>query len=239
MSNYIRFNSNPITDYLTDNWQQIRDEYISYMQEKMSLNMLEVQSYSNKLNPVVPRGTTKEMKPLYTGNIVNKPLYVKKVSLGSIEQKMMNWKENEEERFWPDSLKNFPVTARWINNNSNICSGIYFATAQPGSKINHHYGIDTNYPYLRMHLGLITDHECLFNLENEQYAWKDGDLFAFDDNVVYHGIKHNGTIPRTVLIIDILKSVMRDYVINYPTPRWYEDPFVSRHDRVPPVITNW
>jgi hypothetical protein len=209
------------------------------MKEKLSVNVLEAHSYSNKINPIVPRSDDNQMRPLYTGNITNKPLYIKKVALGSLEQKIMSWKKNEEERFWPESLDNFPVTAKWLNDNLHHCSGIYFATANPGSKINHHYGIDTNYPYLRFHLGLITDTKCIFDLENERHSWKEGELFAFDDNVVYHGIKHDGTIPRTILIVDILKSVMRPYAKNYPTPREYESPFIPRLQRPIPKIVNW
>ena len=50
MSAYIRFRPNPITDYLIEHWEQIRDEFVAQRFAKTGKNLLELQDESNKLN---------------------------------------------------------------------------------------------------------------------------------------------------------------------------------------------
>jgi hypothetical protein len=85
-----------------------------------------------------------------------------------------------------------------------------------------------------MHLCLTGDPNCQFNIENEIYSWSPGDLFAFDDTMCFHGIKHRGHNPRIILSIDIKKEAVRDFAINF-----VERPFVSSKEKTPPTISEW
>jgi hypothetical protein len=230
MSNYIKFNSNPVTNYLTDNWLKIRDEFLAQRLSKMGHNLLEVQEDSNKLN-----GTTvHEKKPLYQGNIIAAALYVKDEILSVPEASQLNWSDTEKERWWLDNVKGMPTLAKWIKEYKEYIAGVIFYAAQPGAVINHHYGVDSTYNNVRLHLCLTSDPECWFDIENERHSWIEGDLFGFDDASYFHGIKHLGTKPRIVLVVDIKKSLLQKYAINWP-----DRPFVPRLDRRPPSIVNW
>lgn len=230
MSNYIKFNSNPITDYLTDNWKNIRDEFVAQRKAKMGHNLLEVQNSGNKLNAI----TVHENKPLYQGNIVAAALYVKDEILSAPEAKQLNWQEGEKERRWVDNIEGMPTLAKWINEYQEHLAGVIFYAAQPGAVINHHYGVDSTYNNIRLHLCLTADPNCVFDIENERHSWIEGDLFGFDDAAYFHGIKHSGTTPRIVLVIDIKKSLLKEHAINWPNR-----PFIPRLERTPPQIINW
>jgi hypothetical protein len=230
MSNYIRFKSNPVTDYLVNNWKQIRDEFISQRQQKLGLNLLEVQDQSNKLNAV----TVHQKKPLYEGNIIAAALMVKKEVLSPPEAAGLQWKEDEEIRWYMDNVTGMPTLAKWVKTYLDSLACVVFYTAQPGSRINHHYGVDSTYHNLRLHLCLTEDNQCVFDIENERWSWKEGDLFGFDDAMYFHGIKHEGTKPRNILVIDIKKDLLREHAID-----WQERPFLPRLERTPPEIYNW
>lgn len=230
MSNFIRFDNNPITDYLIDNWKIIRDEFLLQRKQKTGSDLLEVQTFSNKLNAT----TVHERKPLYEGNIVAAALYITKEILSVPEANKLQWGPNEQERWWMDNVKGMPTLEKWILQHKEHIAGVVFYAAQPGAVINHHYGVDTTYSNFRLHLCLTADPDCVFDIENERHSWKEGDLFGFDDCTYYHGIKHNGTTPRIVLVIDIKKSLLRDYAID-----WIERSFVPRAERTPPKILNW
>jgi hypothetical protein len=230
MSNFIRFKPNPITSYLTDNWTAIRDEFVLQRQQKMGHNLLEVQQSSNKLNAV----TAHEKKPLYQGNIVAAALYVKDEILSIPEAKQLNWQEHEQERWWLDNVAGMPTLAKWIDEYKNDIAGVVFYAAQPGAVINHHYGVDSTYNNLRLHLCLTADPQCQFDIENERWSWVEGDIFGFDDASYFHGIKHTGSKPRIILVIDIKKDLLKEFAVNWP-----DRPFIPRAQRTPPSIINW
>jgi hypothetical protein len=230
MSNFIRFNSNPITDYLTDNWEKIKDEFVSQRKAKMGHNLLQVQTVSNKLNAV----TAHEKKPLYQGNIIAAAIYVKKEILSEPEATQLKWQPTEEERWWRDNVNDMPTLSRWIETYKEYIAGVIFYAAQPGARINHHYGVNSTYNNLRLHLCLTADPDCVFDIENERWSWVEGDIFGFDDASYFHGIKHNGTKPRIVLVIDIKKDLLKPYAKNWP-----DREFIPRLERTPPKILNW
>ena len=178
--------------------------------------------------------TFHEKKPLYQGNIVAAALYVKAEILSSPEANQLNWQKGEEERWWSDNVSGMPTLEKWINNYKQHLAGVVFYAAQPGAIINHHYGVDSTYNNLRLHLCLTADPNCCFDIENERHTWTEGDLFGFDDASYFHGIKHNGTIPRIILAIDIKKSLLKEHAINWPSRE-----FVPRANRIPPQILNW
>ncbi len=228
MTHFIRFSSNPITDYLTENYQKIRDEYIRRQQLVKNVNVLEIQTTANKVNAI----TIHEKKPLYEGVMYVSSVLLTSEVLSNPEKKGLNWGEDEDERwFMPDLAENMPTLDHWIQQHRPYIASIMFNVAQPGVKLNHHYGPDSNKDNFRIHLCLTADPGCYFDIENEQHIWEEGELFGFDDAFVYHGIKHDGTQPRIIIAIDIKKSVLQEYAIG-----WEEREFVPRHFRTPPLI---
>lgn len=237
MSNIIRFRPNPITDYLTTHWESIRDEYINQKFLEMGIDVRQPNLdniYSTKPNQSLPIGKDKKITPFYNGNILSSTLYMNQCALSPSEKKLCNWGENEIERIFNDRINAIPTLKKWMDMYSQYCSSVWFATAQPGSQIRHHYGVDSNLPYFRIHLGLITDPGAFLDIENERYCWKDGELIGFDDILKYHGMKHKGVLPRTILIIDISRKLLIEHIENY-----IESPFIPRIDRIPPVIVDW
>jgi len=230
MSNYIRFSPNPITGYLQDNWQLILDEFINQRLEMTNMNLYEVQSFSNKLQAQ----TVHLKKPLYEGRIVVVALYIHRNILAYAEKKQLEWKDDEDERWWNNNITGMPTITKWIKEHQSHLNGVVFYAAQPGSVINHHYGVDDSKNNFRIHLCLTGDPECKFNIENEVHAWTPGDLFGFDDTMVYHGMKHKGETPRIILSIDIDKEPLRDFAINF-----VERPFVTSKLKTPPTIEEW
>lgn len=237
MSNIIRFRPNPITDYLTTHWESIRDEYINQKFLEMGIDVRKTNddnTYSTKLNQHLPVGKDKKIIPFYNGNILSSTLYMNECALSIHEKKLCNWRENETERYFPDRINAIPTLKTWMDIYLQYCSSVWFATAQPGSRIRHHYGVDGNVSYFRTHLGLITDPGAFLDVENDRYSWKAGEFIGFNDYFKFHGMKHDGVLPRTILIIDISKNLLRDYIEDYVEP-----PFIPKIDRIPPVIVDW
>lgn len=231
MSNIIRFSSNPFTDFLLQNWEQIRDEYIAQRQRKFKINLLEPQTQSNKLNGV----TYHKKEALFEGNIHAAALFFKAEVLSDYEKEALQWGDSEKERFFQDNIDEMPTIGKWMRKWQSELASVIFYTAQPGCRINHHYGVDTQKDNLRIHLCLTDDPLCVFDIENERHVWKAGEVFGFDDNAYYHGIKHEGVNPRSVVVIDVKKSFICPFATN-----WVERPFVPHHLRpAPPAILNW
>jgi hypothetical protein len=196
----------------------------------MGHDLLSVQHESNKLNAI----TFHEKKPLYEGNIIAVALYASIGVLSDTEISNLNWQPDEKERHWFDNIQGMPTLAKWIEDYKEHIESVVFYAAQPGAIINHHYGVDTAYQNIRIHLCLTADPDCWFDIENERHSWIEGDIFGFEDASFFHGIKHNGVKPRIVLAIDIHKSIMKEHAINWPNR-----PFIPRKERVPPKIINW
>lgn len=230
MSAYIRFKPNPITDYLIENWELIRDEFVAQRLAKTGKNLLEVQVESNKINYVSEVRNEK----LFDGKIIAAALYLKPEVLTSSEAKQLNWQPAEKERIFKDNLEQMPTMKKWFDTYKDHIAAIIFYAAQPGSIIYPHYGVDSMYDNFRFHLCLTGDPECKFNIENEIYTWIPGDLFAFDDCMYLHGIKHRGTNPRIILTVDIKKTVMKDFAIDF-----VQRPFVPVVNKTFPTINDW
>jgi hypothetical protein len=230
MSAYIKFKPNPITDYLIENWELIRDEFVAQRLAKTGKNLLEVQVESNKLNYV----SEVRHEKLFDGKIIAAALYLKPEVLTSSEAKQLNWQPGEKERIFKDNLEQMPTIKKWFDTYKDHCAAIIFYAAQPNSIIYPHYGVDSMYDNFRVHLCLTGDPKCKFNIENEIYTWIPGDLFAFDDCMYLHGIKHRGTNPRIILTVDIKKTVMKDFAIDF-----VQRPFVPVVNKTFPTINDW
>lgn len=231
MSKFIKFRNHPLIDYLTDNWQAIRDEYIAWRQEKFGINLLVPQDHSNK-----PNGLTYHKKQkLFEGNIHACALFFQKEVLSSYELVELNWRPDETVRYFQDNIDNMPTIGKWLSEWRDELSAAVFYTAQPGCRINHHYGVDTQRHNFRVHLCLTEDSKCVFDIENERQPWRVGNVFGFDDNAYYHGMKHEGTVPRSIFVFDVKKTLLEPFAIDY-TPA----EFIPHHERsFPPMINDW
>ena len=205
-SHYIYFNNCEILDYLKDNFTSIRDEFLVSIEA-------ELQQY--------PRNGTKANyitdsfnAPLYTGKLKCLPLLLRDCLIDRHEAKALNWGADEKIRFWPARLDKMPTIAKWITQHLDIIGGVTFNISTPGSKLNHHYGLDNN--YLRLHLVLMGAKGCEFNIENEIHEWVTGEIFGFDDANVFHGTRHWGTTDRIMISFDVKKSALKSYAQTWP-----------------------
>lgn len=239
MSNILRFKPNPITDYLLENWETIRDEFFDFHLKNSSIDFRKINTLANKPNVIIKRKTSKntlEEKPFFVGDLYSTVLYLHADSLGYLEKEKINWNEYEIERIYEKNIEGMPTIGAWVKEYYKFTTLINFHTAQPGMWLTHHYGMDSNAHTVRCHLGLDDDPLCEFDLENERYVWKNGDLIGFRDGYVYHGVRHLGTKPRTIFLFDIDYSIIKPFIINdKPVP----EPFIKRKDRIPPKIINW
>lgn len=89
-----------------------------------------------------------------------------------------------------------------------------FNRVYSGCKITPHFGVKSASRFARVHLGLDCDPGAKFfmtvNGVTESYTWKNGELMAFDDADTLHWVVHEGERPRTIMVIDIDKSLYDD-----------------------------
>ena len=234
-SQYIYFNrGNPTLDYLTNNWEKIRDEFLIWYPNHMGTGGLEdPEGIGKKANHYTTEQPGAGL--VYHGNFKCMPTFIRDTVLDPQEA---------DDLFWPDfqkggptyllrrdRIKRMPVMGKWIMENMDILGSVQYNISMPGSLLNHHWGLDYN--YLRLHLVLDAARGCVFDIEGEKHEWVNGELFGFDDSMVLHGTKHTGTKPRSIVLIDILKTAVRPYAKSWPIKPW-----VDRKDR-PKIDINW
>jgi len=209
---YIRFRSNPYTDPLIENWQLIRDQYFLACEvegQRDSQGWL-TNNRGNKVN-----GVTRNFgEVLYSGKIKTVSLMLRNCITDARERAAMNMHDKEEMRWYPMRCNTMPWLFEYTKANLDNISGVTFNTALPGTKLNHHWGLDEN--YIRIHLCLEHAGGCVFNIEGWEHQWETGELFGFDDAHVLHGTKHTGTVPRSILIVDLHKNAIRSYSESWP-----------------------
>jgi hypothetical protein len=233
MSNILRLQPNPITDYLQENWQQILKEYLNFRKVKHGIeNALVCDSKNESNKPMVT--TVHEKKPVYEGNVHTLPLKVSSPMVSEADKRALPfWQKDPTRDVWRfDHIYELnPTLAKWVTEHDQFVAGCLFNLMQPGTVIRHHYGPEGNRNNIRIHLGFTTDPKIEFDIEGDVYSWKEGDLIAFDDSMVYHAVRHRGNLPRLICSIDYLRSELEPYLIGY-THR----PFVPKTLRVPPQI---
>lgn len=229
----LKLRNNPHTDYLLDNWAKIRDEYVELRRVHQGIeNCLEANPHDTATKPQVT--TLHARQPIYQGLIHAAPLMCRPESASLADKiKIPIWHNYNEPIFLPKLYELMPTIGHWAKANEEHLGSVVFYLNQPGSRINHHYGPETNHTNLRLHLGLSTDPDAEFDLENQRYTWRDGELIAFDDSNVYHAVRHRGSRPRLILAFDYNKSLLEPYIAN----ELYEPRvFQAKHTRVPPQI---
>jgi hypothetical protein len=234
-SQYIYFNSNPILDPLTQNWEKIRDEFNLWLPTHIGENNI----YKDDTVGRKPNHLT-ENQPVeglvYSGIFKSMTMFIRDTLLDEREAVPLGWPNfrNGGAKYIlrTDRVQKMPTIGNWLHENFNILGSVQFNICTPGSKLNHHWGLDYN--YLRLHLVLKSAKGAFFDIENERHEWVDGELFGFDDSMVMHGTKHTGDDWRAIVLIDILKDAVRPYAKTWPIKPWQE-----RNDRPKIVITDW
>lgn len=236
-SQYIYFNqTDPKLNYLTDNWQQIRDEFNTWAPTLLGVDGLTKEdTRAKKLNYIL-KSAYQPGGWAYSGIFKSIPVLLRDSILDEHEAKA---------NFWPnfrnggptymlreERVSGMPTIGKWIKENLEILGSAQFNICTPGSQLNHHWGLD--YKYVRCHLVLEEAEGCIFDIENERHEWVNGELFGFDDSMVLHGTKHFGTKPRTIFLFDILKSAVKDAAKTWPIKPW-----TARANRPKIVIKDW
>lgn len=80
--------------------------------------------------------------------------------------------------------------------------GAMFTLLPPGSKLTPHS--DPFACSFRYHLGLATpnDDQCWINVDGQEYSWRDGEAFLFDETYVHHVANNTGK-HRLILMLDV------------------------------------
>lgn len=236
MPNILRFDPNPVTDYLQANWLQIREEYLEF---RRSFHGIEdaLQPYTARRLVNKPQVTTlHERRPIYEGNINVLPLMFRPEAASPADRAQMPFWQDDGREMWKFErvYEAIPTLGQWATKWEKDLASLVFYLNQPGSWVRHHYGPETNVNNFRLHMGLTTDPLAEFDLENERYSWSEGDIMGFDDSNVYHGVRNLSSRPRLIIAFDIKKSLMMPWVRGYE-PR----EFIKKELRTPPEILNW
>ena len=237
-SHYMYFNSCPLLDPLTEQWTAIRDEFLAHLTKKFNLDSVNVDSLASGEQGAKLNYTTDFFQnQLYHGNFKATSLLLRDTLIDINEAFTMKWPKWREPggnhvMFFEDNIADMPTIEKWMMDNIDAVGGITFNTCLPGSRLNHHWGLDDN--YVRFHLVLKEARGCVFDIENERHEWVNGELFAFDDCNVFHGTKHEGDDYRIIVLIDILKSAVKPYAKN-----WNVRKYKPREQRKLIQIKDW
>ena len=211
MSPFIEFYPNPFTDHLQQNWQGIRDEYYWYLRKHgiMDDNNVITQKKLQEHNPL-PNSNDN----LYTKEWTSDGFFVRPNILCEDQQARIYW-GTEQYRMKPeiyDCPNILYIYEKWKDH----LGSIVFNISYPGSTLNHHYGVDSQ--YIRMHVCIKTEEHCTFDVENHRRGWNDGDVFGFDDANYWHGTIHRpeGKHERIILLVDITKEFVKTWAKTWP-----------------------
>jgi ornithine lipid ester-linked acyl 2-hydroxylase len=101
-----------------------------------------------------------------------------------------------------------PVTAAQLDAIPGI-QNAWFSILEPDTRVPLHHGITKG--LVRVHLPLVVpeDHEaCFIELDGHRHAWREGELFVFDDTLP-HLVENNTTETRIILLIDFERPLDR------------------------------
>jgi hypothetical protein len=213
-SPYIYFNSNPVIDKLLENQQVILREFmLAARQRLIATDKGQLISHSD----IIKMHSKKANDSMYIGSFKSITLYMTSNFLDDIEKKEARWKEGETERFAQHLLDIMPWNKSFINEYKDIIGAYNFNVSYPGSRLQHHLGLDPN--YIRLHFCIKSSPDCTFDIEGWRHVWEEGEIFGFDDGNVFHGTDHiesANSSPRVILMIDMLKSYLKPYARTWP-----------------------
>lgn len=192
----------PLCRSLVDNFEQIKTEIRTFVQEKDPLLDFPKYAYYDEIAKI-------ERKELYEHS----------------------WKAMPVTKFINEfddihvSMKDHLVTmARYVQENlpftyqllkeyeeKDWLANSFISKLSPKSVIHPHTGRTTD--FLRVHLCILEDPRCSITVGTESKCWKEGKLLAFKDGGPYqHSVIHKGKADRLILSFDLLISQMRQFI---------------------------
>jgi beta-hydroxylase len=107
-----------------------------------------------------------------------------------------------------------PKTVELVNKIPTI-NGAMFSLLPVGSQLTRH--LDPVACSLRLHMGLLTPNKdsCYINVDGQNYSWRDGELFMFDETFL-HFAKNDSDQYRLILMCDVERPMfLIGSVINF------------------------
>ena len=217
-SHYMYFDPNPITDPLELNYDTVKNEFYDLLRFEQHIKNTGGENPALNWGMEMGKKLNRESMsfdgaPLYFGNFKAIPVFLRKSLLDDAEKRDMVWGEKEQRRIYHTRLKQMPFLRDWIDANFDAIGAVTFNIMHPGTTLNHHWGLDRR--YLRCHLCFKADPYCVFDIQGEQHAWKEKEIFGFDDGSVLHGTAHRGSDFRIIMLFDVLKTSLRPYTKNW------------------------
>jgi hypothetical protein len=210
---YFYFNSNPVIDTLLDNFDVLKQEFLTAAKLRGLVDQTGALVNGEILDD---RISSKLNNSMYVGKFKSINLYITDLFLDEPEKKEMQWRPGETERFATNLLDVMPFTNSYIQQHKDFIGAFNYNISYPGSRLRHHLGL--NPEYIRIHYCLFESPFCMFDIEGWSRTWKSGEIFGFDDGNVFHGTDHKnllGAAPRVILMIDMKKSYVKPYIKNY------------------------
>lgn len=216
MNPYIYFDPNPLTSFLEKNWKTIRSEFYSLLE---SVDVLDsennIEPNQKNLSAQKPNALEGTPEVLYLGSMKAVSVFFRDTLIDKFEKETLNWKPHEKLRIHP-YLDRMSFLRSFIYQHKEIIGSCTFNVSHPDTELRHHFGLDPS--YLRLHLCLLEDDRCVFDIENHKHVWKEGELFGFDDCNVLHGTRHypDGQGPRIIMLLDVKKDYLKPYSKTWP-----------------------
>ncbi len=112
------------------------------------------------------------------------------------------------------ALKHCPETVKILKKVKSV-NGAMFSLLPVGSKLTRH--LDPVASSLRYHLGLSTPEtkECYINVDGQNYSWKNGEAFMFDETYLHYA--HNDSQKyRLIMMCDVERPMyFIGFIINF------------------------
>lgn len=89
----------------------------------------------------------------------------------------------------------------------------YFTQLAPGSAIKPHTHMNTDgFDRINLHLGIVCDPCATITVGPETKSWEEGKVLTFKTTGPWkHSVKHEGTVPRLILIVEVKVDYLKQY----------------------------
>lgn len=89
----------------------------------------------------------------------------------------------------------------------------YFTQLAPGSAIKPHMHLNSDgIDRMNLHLGIVCDPCATITVGPETKSWQEGKVLTFKNTGPWkHSVKHEGTVPRLILIVEVKVDYLKQY----------------------------
>lgn len=188
--------------------EEIMQSLPAYKAEFLNMSNTENPELSAKFQSLTPAGLS-----VYFGKINTYMFQMDESLLDAREQKLFNEKKAshlEKQRLRRESS---PLHKSFLQTNKAVRQ-MFYNVMQPGAKINPHYGVNgravNKIPnHFRIHITIEPGDNSYFCIENlNPLKYYENLCFGFEDGLVNHWAENRGTKVRSVLILDVDKSIL-------------------------------